>query len=210
MSAWDSFKVAVPESELDGVAIERFSVDAEASRWTYVREGGRGVPSGTYTRLRVGRFTWMSDTPAEIGDHWPATNEIAKPTTKRVLINGLGLGMIVKFALEQPHVEHVDVVEIDERVIKLVGPTYTSDSRVQIHHNDAFDQAIEWPRGSHWDVVWHDIWRDLDEDNLPEMTRLARSYGARSTWQGAWSQDFLRRQRKRERRIDDRLKEFMG
>jgi len=210
MAGWDSLKVAVPEGELDGVAVERFSVDEEASRWTYLREGGRGVPPGTYTRLRVGKFTWMSDTPAEILDHWPATDQIRKPRTERVLINGLGLGMIVKFALEQEHVKHVDVVEIDERIVKLVGPTYAADERVTIHRADAFDKMVEWPRNSHWDVVWHDIWRDIDLDNMPAIATLKRSYARRSGWQGAWSQDILTRQRDRERRVDKRLEEFMG
>lgn len=209
MSIWDDFKVAVPEGTLDGVSVERFTLDQEASGWTYLREGGRGIPAGTYTRLVVDNQTWMSDTPAEILDHWPAIDQIRKPTTKRVLINGLGLGMIVKHALSQPHVEHVDVVEIDKRVIELAGPTYTSDDRVHVHRADAFDQSVEWPRHSHWDVVWHDIWRDLDVDNLPHMARLGRSYGGRSTWQGAWGKEILRQQRKRDRQIDERLKEFM-
>lgn len=208
MSRFDSFKVTVPEGELDGVAVERFSVDREASNWTYLRDGYRGVPPGQYTRLRVGQHTWMSDTPAEIGDHWPATNEIAKPETQSVLINGLGLGMVVKFALEQEHVTSIDVVEHDKRIIELVGPTYTSDGRVTIHEGDAYD--VRWPPRRRWDVAWHDIWRDIDLDNLTGMSKLHRKYGTRVRWQGSWAKDLLLRMRRQERAEERRLEEWYG
>lgn len=208
---WDDYKVNVPEGALDGIAVERFTLDAEASRWTLLREQpGRHIPVGTYTRLIEGKRVWMSDTPAEFGDHVEAIIKMANPTTKRVLINGLGLGMVVKAALKYEHVEHVDVVEIDKRVIELVGPTYTADGRVHIHQGDAFDQAIDWPQRTRWDVVWHDIWPELAAENLPEMTKLARSYGRRAGWQGAWGKEHLRRERARDRRLDKKLKELWG
>lgn len=199
MSVWDKYKVDVPEGSLDGVAVERFSLDQEASGWTYLRDGRRGIPPGTYTRLIVGRNTWMSDTPAEITDHWPAMFEIDKDHTQHVLINGLGLGMVLKHALSNEHVASVDVVERDKRIIELVGPTYTSDGRVTIHEGDAYD--IEWPTRRRWDVAWHDIWLDLDwETNLPGMSKLHRKYGTRVGWQGSWGKNLLLRERHRDRR----------
>lgn len=208
MSAWDEYKVNVPEGSLDGVAVERFSLDAEASGWTYLHEPGRGIPPGNYTRLTVGRSTWMSDTPAEIADHWPAMAEIHKPSTRSVLINGLGLGMVIKYALAHDHVGSIDVVERDKRVIELVGPTYTSDGRVTIHEADAYDVA--WPPRRRWDVVWNDIWLDLDTDNLEGMSKLHRKYGTRASWQGSWGKDILLRQRRRDREIERQHEELWG
>lgn len=209
MSGWDRYKVDVPEGSLDGVTVERFSLDVEASNWTYLRNGARGIPPGQYTRLTVGQNTWMSDTPAEIGDHWPIMHEIEKPTTQNVLINGLGLGMVLKYALAHEHVTGIDVIECDKRIIELVGPTYASDRRVTIHEGDAYD--ITWPPRRRWDAVWHDIWLDLDWCvNLPGMSKLHRKYGTRAGWQGSWGKDILLRQRRHDREQRDRESRFWG
>jgi spermidine synthase len=106
----------------------------------------------------------------------------------RVLIHGLGLGMIVKFALAQANVTHVDVVELERDVINLVGRHY-EDERLTIHHGDAM--KYEWPPEAGWSVVWHDIWGDFQPGNLEEMDFLHRRFAARCEWQGSWSQDHL-------------------
>ena len=193
------YQVAVPEGECDGMRVERFTVEEDASNLSFIQYRGRGVEPGTYTRLMAGKTVWMSDTRSEWRDHYPAVYQIRQSETKWVLINGLGLGMVVKAALDQPHVERVDVVEIDPRVIKLVGPTYLADPRVTIHEEDALKQMKLWPTGAQWDVVWHDIWPTICEDNLAEMSRLHRSYGRRADWQGSWSRESLLAQRNRDR-----------
>lgn len=179
-------KVTVPEGEKDGVRVSRFTVDAEESRRSRhgFRNAGRGIPEGTYTRLTGDGRVWMSDTPAEWYDHLDAVFEIRRPAVRRVLINGLGLGMVLKAALACEHVEHVDVVEFDQRVIDLVGPHYITDPRVEIHHADAY--RIRWAPSVRWDVAWHDIWPEIVTTNLPEMVRLHRKYGRRVGWQGSW------------------------
>lgn len=194
------YKVDVPEGECDGIRVQRFTVDPFNASMSFIRDPGRGVSPGEYTRLIEGKHhIWMSDTPAEWLDHWPITDRLRAPTSKRVLINGLGLGMIVKAALDYEHVERVDVVESDKRVISLVGPHYTTDERVTIHHADAFEQSKAWPKGTRWNLAWHDIWADLNEDNLGEMATIHRSYGRRVDWQGSWGKEDLIRQRNRER-----------
>lgn len=192
-------KVEIPEGELDGLRVERFTVDAVGALRSRIgfRSAGRGVPEGTYTKLMEGGRLWMSDTPAEWRDHGSAVWRIRKPETKRVLINGLGLGMVLKAALAQPHVEHVDVVEYDERVIKLIGAHYVADPRVTIHHADAY--TIKWAPGVRWDVAWHDIWPEIVTTNLPEMTKLHRKYGRRVDWQDSWCRELLQYHRDRER-----------
>jgi len=195
------YKVNIPEGELDGIRVERFTVSDFSSGMSFIKNPGRGVPAGEYTRLIEGKHhIWMSDTPAEWWDHWPIIDRLRAPTSKRVLINGLGLGMVIQAALDHEHVEHVDVVESDKRVISLVGPYYTIDERVTIHHADAFEQSKTWPKDTRWNLAWHDIWADLCEDNLQEMFKLHRSYGRRVDWQGSWGKEDLIRQRIRERR----------
>lgn len=194
----DRFRVEIPEAECDGLRVERFEVVAHSleNLKLSMEPGRRDCSPGWYTRLCTDRVLWMSDTDAEMSDHLTPFLEARQRQARRVLVNGLGLGMIVKGLLTLDSVKHIDVVEADQRVITLVGPSY-DDPRVTVHHADAYEQATRWPAKSHWDVAWHDIWPTLCEDNLPEMARLHRSYGRRVSWQGSWGKELLLAERRR-------------
>lgn len=198
MSLYDDLRVDLPEGRLGDVEIRRFTVEPNSlGNLMYALEG-RGCEPGEYTRLDRKGALWMSDTTAERRDHAGVAHEIRR-RGGRVLIAGLGLGMIVGYALAQPNVEHVDVVEIDPDVAGLVGPHYAGE-RCTIHVADIFE--IRWPRGAHWDVAWFDVWADLCGDNLDDMARLARSYGRRADWKGYWGKGILLQRRRAERRFD--------
>lgn len=186
-------KVDIPEGISGNVRVKRFEVTEQAAAMERLRSiiggHGRGVPAGWYTGLFRNGGLWMSDTPDEMRDHWQVCREIER-RGGRVLIMGLGIGMLVKYALDLPQVEHVDVVEIDPDVIALVGPTYAGE-RCTIHHGDAY--TYRFPVGSRWDVVWHDVWAHISGDNVPEMAKLKRSYGRRADWQGCWAEEESRR-----------------
>lgn len=214
MDIYDRMTINVPEGELDGMSVKRFTVTEEASRGVGAMRlalAGRAVRPGTYTKLTGDGHFWMSDTPAEKTDHYEAVHMIEKLQAKRVLINGLGLGMVLQAALSFDHVEHVDVVEIDRRVIYLVGPHYRKDPRVRIHFADAFDKAKNgWSPGTRWDVVWSDIWPDTSTDDLDGHFRLARSYGRRSSWHGSWFREELLRARRREQKEETRERKWLS
>lgn len=206
----DRMQVTVPAGEYEGLRVEKFEVK-DPDDWTEADEkrtdvvsplqfyrmmrDGRECEPGWYTRLvdttvkdDDGRsLIWMSDTTAERGDHKEAVSAIEMLKASRVVINGLGLGMVLAAALTYDHVRHVDVVEKDERVIKLIGPHYESDPRVHIHHADAYEQVKAWPRGAHWDVGWSDIWPTIDSENLPGMDELHRFYRLRCQFHGMWA-----------------------
>jgi hypothetical protein len=200
ISANERMTVTVPEGEVDGMRVERFTVDKHDVHNLQLALRGRETRPGTYTRLMEGRAIWMSDTDAEKRDHIRAVQQMQLLAAKRVLINGLGLGMVLAAALSFEHVEHVDVVEKDRRVVELVGPHYLRDPRVVIHISDAWEQAKEWTSGTRWDVGWSDIWGAVSPATLPEMTRMNRSYGRRCTWHGCWAQEELLAIRAREQR----------
>jgi len=126
----------------------------------------------------------MSDTPAEMTDHY----SFVRQAKGNVLINGLGIGMVLNAILKNDSpaskVEKVTVIEIDQDVIGLVGPHYLRDHRVEIVHADAFD--YQPPKGVRYDAVWHDIWDTICTDNLDAMAMLHRKYGRRTDWQGSW------------------------
>jgi predicted membrane-bound spermidine synthase len=139
----------------------------------------------------------MSDTPAEWRDHREFVWRLEDPRVRRVLINGLGIGMVIKAALHMPHIENVDVVERDERVIKLVAPHY-ADPRLTVHHDDAL--TARWAPAVRWDAIWNDIWPSISPDNLPDMARLHKRYARRANWIGSWCRETCRWMREQERK----------
>lgn len=155
---------------------------------------GRGTRKGTYSRLSRGRTTVMSDTDAEFDDHRGLFWRAGTQSTRRLLIAGLGLGCALRVVLANPHVEHVDLVELDAAIIDWMRP-HINDDRVTYHNASIFD--IKWPRNTHWDAAWFDIWDEMSEDNLSEMARLARSYGQRADWKGFWGKATILDERRR-------------
>lgn len=198
--------VDLPEGELDGVRVSRFTVEPGNVHNMLLRAGGRHTRPGTYTALTADGKLWMSDTDAEKADHIPAVGAIESTEARRVLIHGLGLGMVLNAALSFEHVEQVDVVELDQRIIDLVGSHYADDERVRIHHGDAY--TYRFPKGSFWQVAWHDVWPTITSDNLAGMAKLMRRYGGRMLWQGCWAQDQCRRQQRHWREQRRREREF--
>jgi hypothetical protein len=195
MLQWfEKYKVDVPPGERGLVKVEKFTIGEESHLFSGVsmREFicGRGIDPGTYTRLLRNGSLWMSDTPAEIRDMRNCIYQIEK-RGGRVLINGLGLGVVVKAALAVKAVTSVDVVEIDRDVAEFIGEHYAKDNRFHLHVAD----ALTWkaPVGTRWSVVWHDIWADICADNEPDMIKLSRRYGRRSDWQCCWGRHLMKR-----------------
>lgn len=238
ISFTDRMEVAVPVGEVDGLVVQRFEVK-DPDDWTEADEkrddvtspmeyyrmlrDGRGPEFGWYTRLLDYNDIqedghprlWMSDTTAERGDHAEPVARIEAGKARRVLINGLGLGMVLQAALSYDHVHHVDVVEKDERVIKLIGPHYLIDPRVNIIHADAYEQIRNWSRtmrghGKRWDVAWSDIWPDISPGNIEGMDRLHRYYRHRSGWHGMWARKLCLQMRREERRVMTAVAGLLG
>lgn len=170
-------KVSLPEMSRNGWRVEHFTTDR--TDW-HSALGGRAVPvSEKYTRLMRNNTLVMSDTPAEMRDHRFAVH-MARGSC---LLNGLGLGMVLKNILLKPSVTEVIVVEISQDLIDLISPYY-NDSRVKFVCADAF--TYRTTKGKRFGMVWHDIWDNICADNLPEMEKLHRKYGRKCDWQGSW------------------------
>lgn len=184
--------VTVPEGVSGAWRVERFEIgkhDAALSLFSY---GARTPRPGTYTRLMCRGTVVMSDTPAEMSDHYVAV----RAAHGEVLVNGLGLGMVVQACLNKPNVARVTVIELSDDVISLVAPHYQTmfGERFRVVHADAFEYKPDLPN---YGACWHDIWPDLCEDNLPEMTRMKRKYARRADWQGCWSEGAVRAHKRR-------------
>ena len=103
--------------------VEHFTVDAEASAFTRIRQAcnprrDEYVPEGRYVRLFVGPQLVMSDTPMELRSNRDAVHHAHGD----VLIGGLGLGVITLPILCKPDVRSVTVIERSPDVVALVVP----------------------------------------------------------------------------------------
>jgi hypothetical protein len=182
----------IPEGVSGDYRIEHFTVSPHDSRMTAIRSWrDEYVPAGDYTRLMRGGTVVMSDTPMEVRTNSPILNA----ARGRVLLNGLGIGMVLGRILAKPEVEHVTVVELSADVIALVGPSFANDPRVTIVHADALEYTP--PTGERFDAVWHDIWDNVCSDNLPDMRKLHRRYGRRTAWQASWRREDCEYQERR-------------
>lgn len=198
--SWRKFQVNYPSANCGNFSIENFKIDRlDLHRLRIIRDQGpkRDPGFGNFCRLvetcsgpegaNPIRTVWMSDSRAEILEHTPVFNrlsETSRTSKKRILVNGLGLGLVVHGALSDKTVAHIDIVENNEEIIKLIGQFFEGDSRVIIHHADAY--KIRWPLGTCWDIVWHDIWPEISDENLPGMKKLMRKYKRKSLWQECW------------------------
>ena len=184
------YRVQIPVGERGPWKVETFEIprlDLECLRaW----RDGRAVAPGWYTRLLHKQHgVVMSDTPAELNDFIPYVRRFSG----RVLVTGLGLGVVLQAILRQSGVEHVTVVEGDADVAALTWPVFADNSRCSLAVADAY----EWkpPKGARFDHAWHDIWNDLCTENLPLMGKMRRHYKryVAAGEQHCWGEHYLRR-----------------
>lgn len=161
--------------------IEEFEVkEREFSQIISLFKTGRGVPAGKYKMLKRGNTIVMSNTPDEIRDF----SYFTQVANGSILINGLGIGCVLKVLLDKPEVTKITVIEKSEDVINLVAPHF-NDNRLTIINADAF--TYKPPKDEKYDFVWHDIWDYICADNLKEMSKLHRKYGRKTKWQDSWA-----------------------
>lgn len=207
---WRDYKVNLQPAEQNGWRIVRDEIPFRC--WSRIRHiltlgnMDRDTGYGDTTILIKDGTVWMSDTRAEILEHSPLINRLwwleLSPVKPSVLITGLGIGMAVRAALNHG-AESIDVIEIDQDIIDLVGPNFADEPRVTIHHADAF----EWvpPRGSRWTMAWHDIWPMIASDNLEGMRRLKQKFQHRVEWQECWQEAECRVMAKEEKQFQAAL-----
>lgn len=152
---------------------------------------------GDYTRLRKGPVTFMTDLYEE---WWTQRRAIAEAWARggRVLITGLGLGLVVDAILARAGspVERVTIVEQSPDVIRLVADPLQArhPGRVEIVQAD----ALTWlpPDGARYTVGWHDIWPNpYDASILPEMDEAERRYAPYCDWQACWAREWAQSRR---------------
>lgn len=186
-------KCTIPEGQCGEWKIEKFSVSEEDARMFNLHNMFSfsfrpQLKAGDYTRLKRDGVVVMSDTTAEMSDLYYFGLRVKGD----VLISGLGLGMALKIALNKPEVKSVEVVEISEDVINLVGKHF-KDERLVIYHANILDWKP--PKGKKYDTIWHDIWDEICADNLEDMKKLSRRFGHylnKGGYQACWARSYIK------------------
>lgn len=198
----------VPESDHGTARIVHVTVSDQAAKWHNLRvdinrhrmETTDYLQPGDYAQLFVGFDLVMSDTFME-----RVTNlDLMAHAHGRVLIGGLGMGMIIHGLVKLVHgdnypVTDITVVEASEDVIRLIKPTLPRDPGVpfKVVHNDIFHYKPE--RGERFNTVFLDIWPTLSADLTTEIATLKRRFGRYldrddpHRWMAAWREATVRR-----------------
>jgi len=187
----------IPENKIGCARIEHYTVDEHGSTMSALRR--EYVPAGEYTRLYVKGMLMMSNTPME-----ERTNrDIIRFSHGKVLIAGLGIGMILSEILDKNEVESVTVIEKFKDVIDLVSPHFDSP-KLKIINADIFEWKPD--KGEVYDTIYFDIWPDICTDNLEEIKTLhlrGRYWKNKSNpnaWMDSWMYGALKRKRDSEKR----------
>lgn len=200
--AWrGAMRVDWPTGQHGEAEIRTITVTEQDARFGSMRAAlkGRGrITAGQYTGLYIRGLLWMSDTPDEQRDHLGFLGAVDRMDAPRVLVNGLGLGMVVRALCNIDTVETIDVVDNHPDVIALVGPLVTAygaerGKTVNVHLGDAHTPAATFPKGIEWDAAWHDIWATICADHWDSMKTVKRRHARRVGYQGAWCEGETRR-----------------
>ena len=184
-------KSDLPEGTAGDWVLERFEIPAPrlVDPPLDTRPEWARTPPGWYTRLRCGHEAFMTDELDEWSTHQPVMDEALK-RGGRLLVTGLGLGMIVEWILGDPRsqVESVTVIEQSSDVIRLVAPHLLAryPERLKIVQGDAFTWMP--PDGTRYSVIWHDIWPNpRDPGCAADIELLHARFAPHCDWQGSWT-----------------------
>lgn len=205
----------LPPGTSGNVRLEEYEVTSIAAVVHNINHAQGGSPEmaiipGKYVRLYVGKHLMMSDAPYEA----QSNRDIIEGARGKVLIAGLGMGMVLVPILRNPAVTRVTVVEKSKDVIKLVhkpllanGP-FTENEKIKlvVVHGDINKFK---PKPESYDTIYFDIWPSISTKNLSEITKLktrflkSLKFGG---WMGVWVEDLILKRKTEEDSLSVDLK----
>ena len=131
-----------------------------------------GIPNGTYISLKHRGEVVMSNTPME-----QRTNlEFVSKAHGKVLIGGLGIGMIIIAIQDKPEVKQITVVEKYPEVIELVKDQLPLNSKVNIVNDDVFEYKPLFKYNAIYMDIWNYINKDVYECEMKPLIARYRRY----------------------------------
>lgn len=193
---YDPMFRVIPEGEQGSARVYHFWVEDDHALHANRKSLLRGTPimnvrAGIYAALSIENELYMSDMAPEKRSY----EKLLTRAHGKVLIAGLGLGMILRPFARNPQIEQVTIVEKNPDVAALVWPHVKSD-KFQLELVDIFDYD---PAAGPWDVIYFDIWPAITAMNIPDMVRLHRRFKKSlnpenprawmASWQARWAVD---------------------
>ncbi len=117
--------------------------------------------------LITSETVWMSDTPMEQN----TCQKFIDNANGKVLILGLGIGMVIMPLLKDPDITQIVVIEKEQELINLITP-YIRHKKLTIIQGD----ACEYEPDQLYDTVILDIWANICSDNYKDMKLLEKRY----------------------------------
>ena len=196
-----------PDELKQGVATISKIVFNESENILYnmrlLRDGMREhrMYDGTYVRLHINGELMMSDTAME-----RITNiDFIENAKGRVLVAGLGVGLILQAVLNKPDVTEVVVVEKYQDVIDLVAPRF-EHPKLKVVCADIFEYELS--KEVKFDTIYFDIWAEISTENLDEMrklhSRFRKNKRTKDSFMDSWYKSRLVVRRAKERRESNR------
>jgi len=160
----------MPRRERDPYVIKRPAPLAER-----IPEGQKGTAQITHeadgdktiTNLLIDGESVMTDRTTE----WLSQLEaFLAQASGRVLVGGLGLGLIIKPLWRNPAVLSVDILEISQDVIDLVWEHVNpGDGKIRLHQADVFSWDPE-PLRLKWDQAYFDLSTKVGDEDFATLT----------------------------------------
>lgn len=146
---------------------------------------------GRYAELLIRGECVMSDTHLEQFTNYEFLDE----AKGRVLVAGLGLGMVLPPLEANPRVKEILVVEKNKDVIDLIGYCFRiggpkAIKKFMINHSDIHDFEPSPKPELKWDTIYFDIWPGREVSDLREMYALEEKFKpflAEGGWIGCWN-----------------------
>lgn len=122
-----------------------------------------GIPCGKFIGLMHRGSVVMSDTEME-----KRTNsEFVRNAHGKVLIGGLGIGLILLAVQDKDEVKNITVIEKSREVIDLVANQLPLNDKVEIVNADVF----EYSPTEKYNTIYMDIWNYINQDVYREQMR---------------------------------------
>lgn len=122
-----------------------------------------GIPCGKFIRLMHRGSAIMSDTEME-----KRTNSaFVRNAHGKVLIGGLGIGLILLAVQDKDEVKNITVIEKSREVIDLVANQLPLNDKVEIVNADVF----EYSPTEKYNTIYMDIWDYINQDVYREQMR---------------------------------------
>ena len=179
------------QDEEKGVArISIFNIDEKAAKSFNLRQMIDGnsvgfINPGNYVMLHVDGELMMSDTPFE-----RRTNEeFVRKAKGKVMIAGLGIGMILnalRDKVSSGEVTEITVYEKYQDVIDVVYPKY-QDMPLKVICQDILTYKPD--KSEIYDTIYFDIWPTVGAENLKDIRLLHNRWKSRKPkdgWMDSW------------------------